>query len=77
MAQRHEKSLDALRVTVGDSIASLAKVVADVHVHQTRSAMDLRDEMVELQQQMAELRQDLNLLTDALVRLSEGDPNPR
>jgi glycosyltransferase involved in cell wall biosynthesis len=77
MAERYEHSLESLRVTLGDSIASLAKVVADVHVHQTRSAMDLRSEIVEMQQQLAEFRQDLNVLTEALVRLSESDPRPR
>jgi glycosyltransferase involved in cell wall biosynthesis len=73
LAHRQEQPLQRL----ADTIDSIANSVAEVHVHQTRSMMDLRDEMVEVQHQLTELRADLNLLTDALVRLTETPPQPR
>jgi glycosyltransferase involved in cell wall biosynthesis len=60
-----------------DTIDSIANSMAEVHVHQTRAMMDLSDEVVGLQHELAELRADLNLLTDALVRLSETPPGHR
>jgi glycosyltransferase involved in cell wall biosynthesis len=73
LAQRQEQPLKRL----ADTIDSIANSVAEVHVHQTRSMMDLRDEMTEVQHQLTELRADLNRLTDTLVRLSETLQQPR
>lgn len=77
LAQRQERALHDVGRELSDTVTSLAKVIADVHVHQTRTTVALRDELAELRDELSELRNDVNLLTEALVRLSESAPPPR
>jgi hypothetical protein len=51
---------------LADTIESFANTIAELQVHETRTLTDLRSEV-------AELRHDLNELTAAVVRLSEGN----
>jgi glycosyltransferase involved in cell wall biosynthesis len=62
---------------LSDTIDSLANSLAEVHVHHTRSIVSLRDEVAELQRVVGELGDDVNALTDAIVRLAETAPDDR
>ncbi len=76
LAKRQDEALTSFAGydRLADTIESLANTVAEIHVHQTRTSVDLRDEITDLRAEVAELRADLNVLTAALVRLAEHSP---